>query len=216
MSPVVLVIFIASWLIIGLVTGLWMIRRGHDPFWVMIAVIAGPLFVAPALERVERRPRLAAQGPEAIPEAGSTGSIRPRVLVGLDGSPASERALTTALELFGSGLVVLAEVVNYDATDDASHRALDAAGERLAVAAARARDAGVSVRFEVLAGPPGEALWRFAEEQEMDVIVLGRRGRGLTARLLGGVTSDVVAHATIPVLVVEPGQAPDAPGSRSR
>ena len=73
-------------------------------------------------------------------------------------------------------MLVLAEVVCYEATEDDTHAALDAASARLAASAARAGD--VPVRFKVLAGPPGETLRRFAEEQDMDLLVVGRRGRG--------------------------------------
>lgn len=206
MNLTTVVIFVVAWVVIGLVTGLWMIRRGHDPRWMVIAVMLGPLFVPAALERVERRPRLAASGPDGVPAPRSETPDGPRVLVGLDGSPESEQALTTALGLFGSrrGTLVLAEVVCYEATEDDTHQVLDAASERLAAAAARVREGGVPVRFEVLAGPAGETLRRFAEEQEMDLLVVGRRGRGLSARLLGSVSADVVQHSSVPVLVVEP------------
>ena len=101
-------------------------------------------------------------------------------------------------------MLVLAEVVCYEATEDDTHAALDSAMERLAAAATRARAAGVPVRFEVLAGPPDETLRRFAAEQEMDLLVVGRRGRGLSARLLGSVSADLVQHSSVPVLVVGP------------
>jgi nucleotide-binding universal stress UspA family protein len=206
MSVTYVVIVVVAWVTIGLVTGLWMIRRGHDPRWLLIAVALGPGFVPVALERVERRPRLAASGPDADPVPDSEPLDGPRVLVGLDGSPESERALTTALAFVGSrcGMLVLAEVVCYESTEDDTRAAIDSAVERLAAAASRARAAGVPVRFEVLAGPPGETLRRFAAEQEMDLLVVGRRGRGLSARLLGSVSAHVVQHSSVPVLIVEP------------
>lgn len=54
MRPVILVVFLIVWVLIGLATGLWMARRGHDPRWTLIAVALGPLFVPIAYERVER------------------------------------------------------------------------------------------------------------------------------------------------------------------
>jgi nucleotide-binding universal stress UspA family protein len=74
----------------------------------------------------------------------------------------------------------------------------------LTSAAAAAGKSGVEVRFEVRAGPPGEALRQFAEDQDMDLLVVGRRGRGLSPRLLGSVSSDLVRHSHLPVLVIEP------------
>lgn len=206
MDPVVIVIVAVGWVLLGLVVGLWMVRRGHDPRWAVIAVALGPIFVPIALERVERRPRLAALGPGPLPERTDDVECGPRVLVGLDGSTESQQALAQVLELLGSrcGLLVLAEVVGYDATEDHLQTDLASATERLTKAAAAAAESGVEVSFEVLAGPPGEALRRFAEEQSMDLLVVGRRGSGLSPRLLGSVSSNLVNHAHLPVLVIEP------------
>lgn len=206
------------WLFVGLVTAGWMIRLGHDRRWLFVAVALGPLFVPAALERVERRARLAASGPEAVPTRPAGGPGEPRVLVGLDGSPESERALATALALLGPGrgMVVLAEVICHEAADDDTHEMLRAATERLTEAAARASARGITARYEVLAGSPGATLRRFAEEQDMDLLVVGRRGRGLSTRLMGSVSADTVHHSPVPVLVVEPTPPARAATGRDR
>lgn len=208
MDPLWIVTIAVGWVLLGAVVGLWMVRRGHDPRWAVIAVALGPIFAPIALELVERRPRLAASGPGALPDRIDDAGCGPRVLVGLDGSTESQQALTQVVDLLDSrcGLLMLAEVVCFDATEDHMQTELTAATERLtrAAAAAGASASGVEVRFEVLAGPPGEALRRFAEDQDMDLIVVGRRGRGLSPRLLGSVSSDLVHHSHLPVLVVEP------------
>lgn len=203
-------VFVVAWVVIGLVTGLWMVRRGHDRWWILIALGLGPLFVPIALERVERRPRLAASDPDGVLPARSETPDGPRVLLGSDGSPEAQHALGTALWLLGPrcGTLVLAEVVCYEATESDTGVILEDARNRLAAAAADARAAaGVPVRFEVLAGPPGPTLRQFAVAQDMDLLVVGRRGRGMSARLLGSVSADLVQHASVPVLVVEPGTA---------
>ena len=61
------------------------------------------------------------------------------------------------------------------------------------------------VHTEVLAGPPGPTLRGFAEEQDLDLLVVGRRGRGLSTRLLGSISADIIEHSRVPVLVIEPG-----------
>ncbi len=199
-------IFVTGWVLVGLITGLWMARHAHSPMWTGIAVILGPLFAPIALERVERRPRLASTGPNGNAPVGPDATDRPRLMVGMDGSPESEHGLDTALAILGArcGTLMLAEVVSYDdAAEGASTTALvDAASARLARAAERVLD--VATRYEVLAGPPGETLRRFAQEQSMDLLVVGRHGRGFSARLMGSVSSDLVNHATVPVLFVEP------------
>ncbi len=213
MDPTLFVVFVVAWPVVGLVIGVWMVRRGHHPLWLVVAVALGPLFVPIALERVERRPRLAAVGPEGGPGPRPETPDGPRVLVGVDGSEQAARALTQAVELFGPRcrLLVLAEVVCYDDAEHGTQEAVRAAKERLAATAAVARGAGVPVRTEVLAGPPGETLRRFAEDQQMDLLVVGRRGRGLSRHLLGSVSADVVHHSPVAVLVVEP--APAAPST---
>ncbi|MEU6644258.1 universal stress protein [Saccharomonospora sp. NPDC046836] len=200
MNVVVFVVFVAAWLLVGLGTGLWLAHRGFDPKWTAIAVALGPLFVPIAFERAAERPRRTApRRGTAHQAAGGT-----RVLVGVDGSADSEQALDTVLRLLGSRCVevLVAEVVPYDATDDSAHELIDAAAQRLARTAALVAD--VPVRRAVLAGPPAEALSRFAEEEGVDLLVVARGGRGLSHRLPGRVAEDLVRHARVPVLVVEP------------
>jgi nucleotide-binding universal stress UspA family protein len=197
------VVAVAIWIGTGLLTGLWMARRGHDWRWTLIAVAIGPLFVPIALERVERRPRIASTGNDGAPATRSETS-GPRVLVGIDGSEEAEQALGTALRLLGArcGLVVVAEVVSYDATEPDARHTVEAAEGHLEDAASVTGDAPVN--REVLAGPPGEALNQYARDYDMDVIVVGRRGRGLSERLLGSVSSYLLKNSEVPVLVVEP------------
>ncbi|MDP3891108.1 universal stress protein, partial [Nocardioides sp.] len=169
--------------------------------------VLGPLFLPIALERVERSPRLAGPAIGDVPGAATQSGQGPRLLVGLDGSVESQRALAETIELFGArcDLLMLAEVVSYDAPEDGDAQAsMAAATQRLMSSAALAREAGVEAHFEVLVGPPGEALRRFAQDQDMDLLVVGRRGRGLSPLLLGSVSTDVVHHSLVPVLVVEP------------
>ncbi|MDV3221820.1 universal stress protein [Intrasporangium sp.] len=191
------------WVAIGLVTGLWMTRRGHDAWWTAIAVVLGPLFVPIALSRVERQPRVAETGPDGSPGSRAETPGGPRVLVGLDGSEESQSALDRALDVLGDhyGVLVLAEVVSYDANEETQSEPLDRARERLASAADRL--GRPRVNCEVLAGPPAEALRAYAVEEDMDLVVVGRRGRGLSDLILGSVSSELIRHSCIPVLVVD-------------
>lgn len=61
------------------------------------------------------------------------------------------------------------------------------------------------VRFEVemRIGEAARMILDFAKQQEIDLIILGRQGRGaITQWLLGNVTGKVVRKATCPLLVV--------------
>jgi len=69
-----------------------------------------------------------------------------------------------------------------------------------------AKNRGVAeVRGELLQGHPADAILSFAEQEHVDLVVMGSRGQSATARLLLGSVSDaVVHHAHVAVLVVRP------------
>lgn len=205
MSTTVAVVSVVAWILVGLLAGLWMARHGHDPLWTLIAVVLGPLFIPIAIERVQRRPRVASFGQKGAPPRRSGPGSGLRILVGIDGSAASERGLATTLNLFGvhCDLLVLAEVVHFEAAESGTRTDVEAAAEHLARLADGAQAGGV-VHTEVLAGPPGPTLRGFAEQQDMDMLVVGQRGRGLSTRLLGSVAADVIQHSSVPVLVIDP------------
>jgi nucleotide-binding universal stress UspA family protein len=216
-STTVVVILAVAWPLVGLLSGLVMARRGYDPMWVLIALPLGPLFVPIALERIRRRPGVAEFGATGAPPARADGAVGPRVLVGLDGSTQSSRALDTVIELFGPrcGLLVLAEVVPFDVAEAVTPGGVDDAARRLAEVAAEVRVAG-GVHTEVLTGPPGPALRRFAEDQDMDLLVVARRGNGRSARMLGSVSTDLVERSAVPVLVIGPEDADLTVGAADR
>lgn len=61
-----------------------------------------------------------------------------------------------------------------------------------------------SVNLEVVVGEPAEEIARFAEENDVDLIVMGTHGRtGLAGILLGSVTVGVIRRTCIPVVVVK-------------
>lgn len=199
-------VFIGVWVLTGLATGLWMARKGHDARWTIIAVILGPLFVPIAFERIERNPRPVASKPVAMWGSGSKESGGLRVMVGFDGSKESEEALRTARQLFapGGGALELVAVVSYDDGADADSEILGRAKERLEAAASGTED--VPVGYAVIAGPAGQSLSWFATEQHADVLVIGKRGRGMSNRVLGSVAAYLTEHCPVPVLVVDPTQ----------
>ncbi|WP_435093212.1 universal stress protein [Halorubrum sp. N11] len=70
----------------------------------------------------------------------------------------------------------------------------------------RAEDAGLrSVEASVLSGRPARAILDYAEERDVDLIVMGTHGRtGLERYFLGSVTEKIVRVADVPVLTVSP------------
>ncbi|PAV14373.1 universal stress protein [Methanosarcina spelaei] len=62
---------------------------------------------------------------------------------------------------------------------------------------------GIDVESIVLEGDPADELIRYAEENGMDLIVMGTLGRtGIERLLLGSVAGNVVRHSKVPVMVV--------------
>lgn len=143
------------------------------------------------------------------------------VVVGTDGSEGALRALRWAVEEarlrntrltvlavvavpvtlartrapFGPGspLVGQAEPEDLRSTEAAARAELEQAGGA----------EGVDGEIRVVAGVPAEELLKAGEDA--DLVVVGSRGVGGFSRLLlGSVSSQVVQHATCPVVVIPP------------
>jgi nucleotide-binding universal stress UspA family protein len=72
----------------------------------------------------------------------------------------------------------------------------------------KAAKAGIETKSEVIMSPQtanvATAIVKYAEDEKVDLIVVGTRGRsGLTRLLLGSVASGVVTYAHCPVLVAK-------------
>jgi nucleotide-binding universal stress UspA family protein len=81
----------------------------------------------------------------------------------------------------------------------------DAANDILAKAKGRAEARGAKrVDTELRTGEPAEMILSFAKEQEADIIVLGKRGRGRLAGLLFGSISQKVAMLAPCAVIVVP------------
>ena len=78
-------------------------------------------------------------------------------------------------------------------------------------------DPTIAYKHRLLFGAAPEAILRLAEEEQVDLIVMGSHGRGWLGRLLmGSVAENVMRHATCPVLIVKPpGTRPEESASSS-
>lgn len=140
-----------------------------------------------------------------------------RLLLAFDGSIHSQKALSYALEMseaLDASLYLLhayAPITSSSLLND-DDEFLDqekAEGLRVLAPAMRAAEtSGVDVRPVIVEGPAPEAIARVAEEQNCDLIVMGRRGLSAMGETLLGSVSDTVLRLTdLPVLVVH--AAPD-------
>ena len=142
-----------------------------------------------------------------------------RILVPTDGSSGVERAVEHAVDLartYGAELHVL-NVVNIASlsagvNSEAVVENLEDQGEELTYRVAeQATDAGVEdVTCEVTHGIPHQAILDYAEEEDVDLVVMGTHGRtGLEHYLLGSVTEKVVRTSDVPVLTVRASEESD-------
>lgn len=141
-----------------------------------------------------------------------------RILMAVDGSPVSGRALGEAIQLAESqgAEVLLIHVVDEWplAAGDIAAVNLDVGAQRfredgralLREAEGRVRHAGVavtSVLLEELGVPVGECIVNRAREWPADLIVCGTHGRrGVRRVLLGSTAEYVMRHTPVPVLLV--------------
>jgi nucleotide-binding universal stress UspA family protein len=162
----------------------------------------------------------------AAAEAPAAGGGRPRVVVGVDGSPGSRAALVQALIAAvqrGADLEVVStyRVDLYDvggarfavpdiaaARDDQEARAramvAEVVDELAATYAPGIRD--IEITFFVSSGPPAQAL--LDRSAGAALLVVGSRGRGaVRSALLGSVALHCAMQAACPVLVVHRARA---------
>jgi nucleotide-binding universal stress UspA family protein len=133
------------------------------------------------------------------------------LLVAVDGSPHSDRAVAEAVDLAqaGDGTMTLVSVSAppqiwpsaYVVTvPDAD---LEQAAQDVVDKAAEAIPAGVPVTKLVRIGRPADEIVAAAKEGRLDLIVMGARGRGAaTSLLLGSVSHAVLNQSPAAVLIV--------------
>jgi nucleotide-binding universal stress UspA family protein len=138
-----------------------------------------------------------------------------RLLVPIDGSDPADAALEFALEEYPDADITLLSVIDptdvgygsIEAAPSTFEHLQENAEERtqnvLDEASARAADHGVEVTTETVIGMPSRAIVEWAENNDMDGIVIGSHGRkGVTRVLLGSVAESVVRRSPVPVTVV--------------
>ena len=63
---------------------------------------------------------------------------------------------------------------------------------------------GVNVESILLEGNPSDELIRYAEENKMDLVIMGTLGKsGIDRFLMGSVTENIIHHLKVPVMVVK-------------
>lgn len=135
-----------------------------------------------------------------------------RVLLPTDGSRASGRALEYAIDLaqqYDASLHVMYVIDKAVFAGDVEAGTIVSQFEQVGQSIldgveADATKAGIETVITHLGrGSPHEAILEYTKEEEIDVVVMGTRGRtGLDRYLLGSVTEKVVRLSDVPVLTV--------------
>jgi nucleotide-binding universal stress UspA family protein len=140
---------------------------------------------------------------------------RLNLLVPVDGSAGSERAVGHAIILGGWGHVDQVHLINVQyplpgaVTTFVGNKAVagyhhDEGMKALKSACAKLDEAKVPHQVHIAVGQPAETIAAFCQELKCDAIVMGTRGHGKAVGLiLGSVARDVIAKAPVPVTVVK-------------
>lgn len=139
-----------------------------------------------------------------------------RILVPTDGSTTAEAAMEQAIALattFDADVHVLhvIDTRRYDTSIESAVKPLRERGEEYVdrlIEMAEREDVPLTTAIEL--GRPAHQILEYITGHDIDLVVMGTRGRGgLPHRLLGSVTDYIVTHADIPVHVVPAAKVED-------
>jgi nucleotide-binding universal stress UspA family protein len=196
---------LVTWVALGLASVVFLGRHGRrSAAWYVIGVVLGPILVPIALELGKRHGVVLSRTEPVLVQVPYR-----TVLAAIDGSRESEDALEDAARTLApqGAQFVLLTVLDPDLGEndpDAEREAralLQESSERLPQGC-------LPTALEVAMGDPGSTIIDRAAARNADLIVMGRRGHGLSERILGSVADYVVRRSPGPVLL---GRAPMVP-----
>lgn len=138
-----------------------------------------------------------------------------KILVSLDGSESSMKALEQAAEIaskFSSTLILLHVVSNvvdsaYLALNDykqAIDQAFEDTGKKILEEASESVDRNIKVKTILEHGDPGKLIMDTAKKEGVDLLVMGNRGLTPISRvMLGSVSNKVLNNTKCSVLIVK-------------
>lgn len=134
------------------------------------------------------------------------------ILLAADGSEHSFRAAEQALKLanHSAGKVVIVYVVSEDTSKSEVLQSWNSAGvadkrkEKISKIEEEAKKKGINYEYKILRGEPGPAVVKYANENNMDIVVIGSRGLNtLQEMVLGSVSHKVAKRVNCPVMIVK-------------
>lgn len=141
------------------------------------------------------------------------------VLVPLDRSEQAKKSFEWALDEFGDARLTLLHVIEplnmryveearkqsgEELTPEESYeRVVDDAEEFLSRFVEKAEESGIEASYDHAVGKPSREIVDYADEHDVDHIVVGSHGRsGVSRILLGSVAEKVARRSSVPVTVV--------------
>lgn len=138
-----------------------------------------------------------------------------RILIAIDGSEPSEKALDFAFDRHADADLVAISVLDPTAyvqgsadlilpdTESWREDAEAAVQATLDAAVDRAGTHGIDLETDLVYGAPARSVVEYAEDNDIDQIIVGSHGRdGVSRVLLGSVAETVVRRSSVPVTVV--------------
>jgi nucleotide-binding universal stress UspA family protein len=142
------------------------------------------------------------------------GAMYDQILVPTDGSQTAKKALRSAVQVARQNdadlhvLHVIDEVPptrNPGMLEEKQKQQQEEAEQLVEDALAGVDTEQVRVERAVRHGRPDEAVLDYAQDLDMDLVIMGRHGRsGLDRWLLGSTTERVLRSSSLPVLVIPP------------
>jgi nucleotide-binding universal stress UspA family protein len=138
-----------------------------------------------------------------------------RIMIATDGSKASENVADFGIDIAvcSGAKVYVVYVIDVTFLDsvlmdetwvkNAYAKFEEIGREALSLIEENAKAAGIEAEYILIKGNPAEKILDFAENQKVDMIVIGSTGKSEAERfMLGSVSEKVVRHSKVPVLVV--------------
>ena len=143
--------------------------------------------------------------------------MEPKILVPLDGSALSERAIEPAEKIakaFGYEMILFRVVdsplerapgVGREEERQAASASINKATTYLKAIASRIEGKAIKTRIEIGVGSPHPAILALAEKEDVEFIIMSTHGRtGLSRALMGSVAEKIVHMTERPVMLVKP------------
>ncbi|MGI5991087.1 MAG: universal stress protein [Methanosarcina sp.] len=141
-------------------------------------------------------------------------SLYRNIVIATDGSENSQRAISCGIGIAKlSGAIVHALYVvdtpsiiseTWTAGKEMVHELIIREGKKVLSKVKKIiEDSGVEVKEVLLEGYPSEEIINFAENNNMDLIIMGTLGKtGLERFLVGSVAENVIRNSKVPVMVI--------------